>query len=234
MSRIPFGRAATVATTWQAARILLARQGKLIRSVARFPETVDDLTAFLALFDNVTFRIMRSCFCHDARAGDELRQRCQEEYEQIAFWDFIARRRDRGYRKYLGRDDPFAVAMRAEESSTRTVGRILLQLFYGLIVPGRVFARLLNGPTNDTWIDPWRAHLTGQLGVTLVPNATVHSFNLAGNRIGSVSVERDGRFEEVTADFYVVALPVEVMQGLVTPQLVRAAPSLARPRPYCA
>jgi 15-cis-phytoene desaturase len=91
-----------------------------------------------------------------------------------------------------------------------------------------VFDRLLNGPTNDAWVDPWRAHLTGQLGVTLVPNATVHSFNVAGNRIGSVSVERDKRFEEVTADFYVVALPVEVMQGLVTPELVRATPSLAR------
>ena len=46
------------------------------------------------------------------------------------------------------------VAMRAEESSTRTVGRILLQLFYGILVPGRVFDRLLAGPTNDVWMIP--------------------------------------------------------------------------------
>ena len=65
------------------------------------------------------------------------------------------------------------VAMRAEESSTRTVGRILLQLFYGILVPGGVFDRLLTGPTNDVWIDPWRRHLTERLGVVLEPNATL-------------------------------------------------------------
>ena len=64
--------------------------------------------------------------------------------------------------------------------------------------------------------------------MTLVPNATVRSFNLAGDRIRSVSVERNGQLEEVTADFYVAAMPVEIMQGLVTPELARAAPSLAR------
>ena len=64
--------------------------------------------------------------------------------------------------------------------------------------------------------------------MTLVPNATVRSFNLSGDRIRSVSVERNGQLEEVTADFHVAAMPVEVMQGLVTPELTRAAPSLAR------
>ena len=43
-----------------------------------------------------------------------------------------------------------------------------------------------------------------------------------------MTVERDGRLEEVTADFYVAAVPLEVMQGLVTPELARAAPSLSR------
>ena len=32
----------------------------------------------------------------------------------------------------------------------------------------------------------------------------------------------------MTADYYVAAMPVEVMQGLLTPELTRAAPSLAR------
>ena len=50
--------------------------------------------------------------------------------------------------------------------------------------------------------------------MTLVPNATVRSFNLAGDRIRSVTVERNGQLEEVTADFYVAAMPVEIMQGL--------------------
>ena len=236
MSRIPFGAGGANCrdNLVQATRILLARQGKLDPVwVARFPETVDDFrTAFLALFDKldiphdeIVFFVTRLL-----ALATSCEQRYQEEYEQIAFWDFIgAEARSENYRKYLGQGMTRSlVAMRAEESSTRTVGRILLQLFYGIIVPGRVFDRLLNGPTNDAWIDPWRAHLTGRLGVTLVPNATVRSFNLTGDRIGSVSVEREGRLEEVTADFYVAALPVEVMQGLVTPELVHAAPSLAR------
>jgi uncharacterized protein with NAD-binding domain and iron-sulfur cluster len=70
--------------------------------------------------------------------------------------------------------------------------------------------------------------LTDRLGVTLVPNATLRSFNLAGDRLRSVSIERNGQLEEVTADFHVAAMPVEIMQGLVTPELMRAAPSLAR------
>ena len=236
MSRIPFGtRGANCRDNLvQATRILLARQGKLDPVwVARFPETLDDFrTAFLALFDDldlpkheVVFFVTRLL-----ALATSCEERYREEYEQITFWDFIdARARSENYRRYLGQGMTRSlVAMRAEESSTRTVGRILLQLFYGILVPGRVFDRLLNGPTNDAWIDPWQAHLTDRLAVTLVPSATVRAFNLEGNRIRSVAVERDGQLEEVTADFHVAALPVEIMQGLLSPELMRAAPSLAR------
>jgi len=64
--------------------------------------------------------------------------------------------------------------------------------------------------------------------VVLIPNATLRSFNLSGNRLRGVTVQRDGRLEEVTANYYVAAVPVEVMQDLDTPELARAAPSLAR------
>ena len=236
MSRIPFGSSGANCrdNLVLATRILLARQGRIDPVwVARFPETLDDFrTAFLALFDNldiphdeIVFFVTRLL-----ALATSCEERYQEEYEQIAFWNFIgAGTRSENYRKYLGQGMTRSlVAMRAEESSTRTVGRILLQLFYGILVPGRVFDRLLNGPTNDVWIDPWCKHLTGRLGVTLVPNATVRSFNLAGDRLRSVSVERNGQLEEVAADFHVAAMPVEIMQALVTPELKRTAPSLAR------
>ena len=236
MSRIPFGaRGANCRDNLvEATRILLARQGKVDPVwVARFPETLDDFrTAFLALFDNLDIPHHEVLFfvTRMLALATSCEERYQGEYEQITFWDFIeAHARSENYRKYLGQGMTRSlVAMRAEESSTRSVGRILLQLFYGILVPGRVFDRLLNGPTNDVWIDPWRAHLTDRLGVRLVPNATVRSFNLAGGRIRSVSVERNGQLEEVTADFHVAAMPVEIMQRLVTPELERAAPSLAR------
>ena len=235
MRRIPFRPAGANCrdNLVQATRILLARAGKLDPVwVARFPETLDDYrTALFALFDKldlphheiaffVTRLLALATSCED---------RFREEYEEITFWDFIdAEARSENYRRYLGQGMTRSlVAMRAEDSSTRTVGRILLQLFYGILVPGRIFDRLLAGPTNDVWIDPWRAHL-GRLGVTLVPHAAVRAFNVQGNRIGSVSVERDGRVEPETADYYVAAVPVEVMQRLASRELVRAAPSLSR------
>ena len=61
----------------------------------------------------------------------------------------------KAYQAYLGQGlTRSLVAMRAEESSTRTVGCTQLQLLYGLISPDRVFDRLLSGPTNDVWIYP--------------------------------------------------------------------------------
>ncbi len=203
MSRIPFGdRGASCADNLvQATRILLARAGKVDPVwIARFPETLDDFrTAFVALFDDLDIPHEEIAFFVTRMLG--LATSCEErylaEFEPLPFWDFIgARTRSENYRRYLGQGMTRSlVAMRAEESSTRTVGRILLQLFYGILVPGGVFDRLLTGPTNDVWIDPWRRHLTERLGVVLEPNATLRSLNLAGDRLRSVTVERDGRLD---------------------------------------
>ena len=234
MSRIPFGETGANCrdNLVQATRILLARDGKLDPVwIARFPETIDDFrTAFFAMFDKLDIP-------HDEIAyfvarllalATSCEQRFNDEFERVPFWDFIgASTRSENYRKYLGQGMTRSlVAMRAEDGSTRTVGRILLQLFYGILIPGGVFDRLLTGPTNDVWIDPWRKHLSG-LGVTLTPGATVRSLNVSGTRLRSVTIERNGRLDEISADFYVAALPVEIMQGLLTPELERAAPSLS-------
>ena len=236
MRRIPFGDGGRncADNLVQATRILLARAGKLDPVwVARSPETLDDFrTAFLALFDNLD--IPHHEIVHFVKRLLALATSCEErhlaEFEPVAFWEFIgASTRSDNYRRYLGQGMTRSlVAMRAEDSSTRTVGRILLQLFYGILMPGGVFDRLLTGPTNDVWIDPWRRHLTERLGVVLEPNATLRSLNLAGDRLRSVTIEQDGRPTDVTADFYVAAVPLEVMCGFVTPDIARAAPSLSR------
>jgi uncharacterized protein with NAD-binding domain and iron-sulfur cluster len=235
MRRTPFGSSGANCrdNLVQATRILLARDGKLDPIwIARFPETLDDFrTAFFALFDKLGLSHAEIAFfvTRLLALATSCEDRFQEEYEQAPFWAFIdAESRSENYRRYLGQGMTRSlVAMRAEDSSTRTVGRILLQLFYGILVPGRVFDRLLAGPTNDVWIDPWLAHLR-HFGVTLVPNAALREFHLQGNRIHSVSVERAGQLEQVTADYFVCAVPVEVMQQLASKELVRAAPSLAR------
>jgi 15-cis-phytoene desaturase len=216
-----------------AKRILLARAGKPETFWdAGFPETPDDLqTALLALLNHLDISQEEIQFFVSRMLGlgTSCDARYLKEFEPTPFWDFIeAQSKSTNYQRYLGEGlTRSLVAMRAEESSTRTVGRILWQLFFGILVPGRIFDRLLNGPTSEVWIDPWREHLTGRLGVELVPNATVRSLNPAGDTLRSVSVEHDGQVVEITADFYVAAVPVEIMQGLVTDELQKAAPSLS-------
>ncbi len=90
------------------------------------------------------------------------------EYENISRWDFIdAANHSIAYQRFLAEGQTRSlVAMRAETSSTRTVGYILLQLYFGAFATTGGFDRLLNGPTSDVWIDPWIGHLR-TLGVDL-------------------------------------------------------------------
>lgn len=238
MKRIPFGSNGGNChdNLVAASRILLARaNAPEIVWTARFPETLGDLrTALLAMFGDLEIPPLEEAFFVNQLLG--LATSCDErylvEFEPTRFWDFVeAAGKSENYQKYLGQGFTRSlVAMRAEESSTRTIGRILWQLFYSILIPGKVFDRLLNGPTNDVWIDPWRKHLKERLGVTLVADATVRSLNLAGDRLRSVTVERGGQVSEVSADYYVSAVPVEVMQELVTGDIRAAAPSLANLR----
>src|SRR5215469_11921111 len=141
--------------------MLLARAGQReITWLARYPTTLEDFRAFLLeLFtpfgvpsDELSFFISRLLI-----VASSCPERRLAEFENIPWWDFIAAARmSKAYQADLGQGlTRSLVAMRAEESSTRTVGCVQLQLLYGLICPDRVFDRLLAGPTNDVWITPW-------------------------------------------------------------------------------
>src|SRR4029453_19338144 len=110
--------------------------------------------------------------------------------------------------------------------STRTVGAIGLQLGLGLLTHGVDVDSVLSGPTNEMWIYPWVAHLE-HLGVVVQHDAAVRKIHTDGRLITHVSIEHDGRMVDVTADYYVAALPVEVMTSLLTEELKAAAPSIA-------
>jgi uncharacterized protein with NAD-binding domain and iron-sulfur cluster len=116
--------------------------------------------------------------------------------------------------------------MRAEESSTRTVGVTQLQLLYAFISPDGVFDRLLSGPTNDVWIFPWTDYLR-KLGVQFHSDARLTNIQTEGGRVTGATLQTPAGPDRVTADFYVAALPVEKMAEVVNGDLQRAAPSLA-------
>jgi 15-cis-phytoene desaturase len=137
-----------------AKRILLARAAKPETFWdAGFPETSDDLqTALLALLNHLDIAQEEIQFFVSRMLGlgTSCDARYLKEFEATPFWDFIeAQTKSVNYQRYLGEGlTRSLVAMRAEESSTRTVGRILWQLFFGILVPGRIFDRLLNGPAS--------------------------------------------------------------------------------------
>lgn len=94
----------------------------------------------------------------------------------------------------------------------------------GQLNPNDPTERILNGPTNEAWIDPWTAYLDS-LGVDLHAATPATDISFDGTRVTSITVG-DGR--EVTADEFVLAVPVEVAPRFVTAAMARRAPSLAR------
>jgi 15-cis-phytoene desaturase len=233
MRRTPYGaNGNTFDNLSVATRILLARAGQTeITWLARCPTTVEDFRAFLVeLFtplgvplDELSFFVSRLLI-----VATSCPERRLAEYENIPWWDFIAASRmSKTYQAYLGEGlTRSLVAMRAEESSTRTVGCTQLQLLYGLISPDRVFDRLLSGPTDDVWIHPWAQYLE-KLGVVFYPGTRIAGIETDSARVTGAVVESGSGSSRITADFYIAALPVEVMAALVTDDLKRAAPSLA-------
>jgi len=232
MKRIPFAGKSVLDNLIFSTRLQIARTGKLaFLEPTHFPQTLDDwTTVFKSLFANLGIPDDELLFFIDRLLV--LLTSCQErrlaEYENIAWWDFIAAKsKSLSYQKYLGEGlTRSLVAMKAEISSTRTVGYIDLQLMLGLMCSPGGFDRLLNGPTNEAWIDPWISYLK-TLGVSLQGSSVVRSLELDGRRIGKVIVDQSGTLSSIIADFYVSALPVEIMTGLVTDDIKSSAPSLA-------
>ena len=233
MRRTPYGTHGSVFDNLRVAtRMLLARSGQTeIAWLARRPQTLEDLRAFLIeLFtpfgvplEELSFFVSRLLMVATSCAERRL-----TEYENIAWWDFIAAARmSKAYQAYLGQGlTRSLVAMRAEESSTRTVGGTQLQLLYSFISPDGVFDRLLSGPTNDVWIYPWTQHLQN-LGVEFHLGSRLAGIETDGARVAGATVETAAGRSEVTAYFYIAALPVEAMAALMSDDLKRAAPSLA-------
>jgi uncharacterized protein with NAD-binding domain and iron-sulfur cluster len=171
----------------------------------------------LAFFGERIWQILTSCS-----------ERRMDEYEKVGWWEFIgADQRSDAYQKLFGIGcTRSVVAAQPKLASTKTIGDMFVQYFFNLAEPSIGADRVLNGPTNDVWIDPWLTYLRRR-GVQYQPNARVRSIEMEGGRVRGVTVEQDRRVSEARADYYVSALPIEVMATVVTDQVVRADPSLA-------
>jgi uncharacterized protein with NAD-binding domain and iron-sulfur cluster len=110
--------------------------------------------------------------------------------------------------------------------SARTGGLIFCQLLFDISRVGGRADRVLDGPTSEVWIDPWLAHLRAS-GVDTRAGCAVAGIACEGGRVSAVTVQTSAGTEQVTADYYIAALPVEQLRLLVSPALREAEPALA-------
>jgi uncharacterized protein with NAD-binding domain and iron-sulfur cluster len=164
------------------------------------------------------------------------RERRFEQYENESWWEFSgAERRSPAYQTFLADGlTRSLVAARAREMSARTGGYILLQLLQDLAKPQGQADRVLNGPTNDAWIDPWLDELR-RLGVDYRFNSRVDAIRSQGGQVTGISGRRvtdgvaaNGAAFDDDADHYIAAVPVEVLRERIElDDLKRASPALA-------
>jgi len=146
------------------------------------------------------------------------------EYEPRTFWDFMGlAEMSSKTQKTLRRLPRCLVAMDAETGNARTLNNIAFLLMADLLNGAQRPDRILKGPTSETWIRPWYEWLKA-LGVEFRFGAdkAVVGFDLdAGGMSGATLA--DGT--KVVADYYVSAVPLEVMHGLVSDAMaLRSAP----------
>ncbi|MFC7307101.1 FAD-dependent oxidoreductase [Streptomyces monticola] len=153
------------------------------------------------------------------------------QWEDVPWWTFLrADERSADYRNIFAVSfTRLLAAMKAEIASANTVGRIAEGFMYNLVGIGYPdpFDRILDAPTNEAWIDPWTSHLTSQ-GARLKLGWSVEKLNCSQGRITSAGVRGpEDTTQQVTADWYVLAVPVERAARLIDREILQADPRLA-------
>ena len=174
-----------------------------------------------ALFGARIWQILTSC--SERRLG---------EYERTSWWDFIdGERRSAAYQKFLGIGFTRSlVAAKARKASARTIGDTFIQMMLTIVNPTAGSAdRVLDGPTNLVWIDPWLAYLRSR-GVQYLFDAKVEEILCNDGRISGVSVNQGGKRTIMRGDHYVAALPVDRIAPLLNGPMVAADPALRKVR----
>jgi 15-cis-phytoene desaturase len=184
---------------------------QVTRTVGEFFGKTNVREADVARFSHAMLRFMISC--DDRRNG---------EYEKMTFWDFVGGDQcDPSFQKYIY-TTRFMVAMDPKNGSARTVASKGLCILADFFRNGTRTDGVLDGPTTERWLEPWKNELTKR-GVRFHFDSSVEELVLAGNRLSGVRVAG----QTITADHYVLALPLDRAQALISDPLAAADPALA-------
>ena len=139
-----------------------------------------------------------------------------------------------GYQKFLAEGlTRSLVAANARLANAHVEGDVGLALILDMLIPGPSTDRVLNGPTNEVWLHPWLAYLTKK-GVDYQFDRKIEKIVCQTNK-GSIG----GKIESVImsdsagnsyilddADYYIAAMPAEVMASLLDDGILDADASL--------
>jgi uncharacterized protein with NAD-binding domain and iron-sulfur cluster len=157
------------------------------------------------------------------------RERRVTELDEVTWWDYVGAGEMSAAYQHLVAELPATglIAVRAETASTRTLGDAMIQMLGVGFSPRTSIDRLLDGPEQLLWVQPWVDHVRALGGDLRIPAALVE-LECDGRRITGAIVEENGARRRVVTDHYVCALPVEAASRCLGATIRRAAPSLAR------
>ena len=176
--------------------------------------TYEDLAFFGARF----WQILTSC-----------EQRRIEEYEKISWWEFVdAEKRSAAYQKFLATGFTRSlVAAKARKASARTVGDMFMQMMLTVLNPaGGSTDRVLDGPTNLVWLDPWLTYLVSK-GVRRIEKVEIVDILYGDRRVTGIAYDKEGQHVIELADYFISALPIERIAPMISKQMLVADPALA-------
>ncbi len=200
-----------------------------------FPTSLRDIENLFASYLQVSAELTQAEVSFFSQRIWQLMTSCQDrffnEYEQVGWWEYLQADAFSGaYRSLLAEGlTRSLVAAKAQKASTRTVGAVFLQLLYLIVDPfAKGTDRVLSGPTNDAWLNPWLSFLQSQ-GVKYYKSRQVAAIHMDKGKVSGVSVkDPDGSqaVQLVTGDYYLLATPVEVAANLISEEMLAADASL--------
>lgn len=231
MARIPNGRGGTVAdhlrattesaiasidddTWYRFGRKRIENPMEVIDALDLFFKQLDFDPADVALFAAKFLQFFTSC---DARRLGEY-----ENQSWYAFCDGDAY--SPNFARQLRAIPRTMVAMDPIVGSANTIGLASMQLILDYASSGVTNDRTMGGPTSEMWIDIWADYLRDR-GVVFIDDAKATALPVQSGKLAGVAFA-DGTTRQ--ADYYVLAVPIDVAIGLMSPELMAADPQLAR------
>ncbi len=154
-----------------------------------------------------------------------------DEYESISWWEYLkADTFSSAYQTLLVDGlTRSLVACQAQMASTRTVGTIFLQLLYLMIdIDSNTTDRVLNGPTNDQWLNPWLAYLQS-LKVNYNKGQNVTQIFMKDGLISGAELTdiNTKAIKNISGyDYYLLCTPVERAAALINNDMLKVDESL--------